>query len=60
MLRDWRDPSWSGLSSVQNGLYESVRKQRLTLFGKNEVDIEGKSSASLLIDEVRLIQYKER
>ncbi|KAJ6594005.1 Ca-transporting ATPase [Mycena capillaripes] len=52
MIRDWRDPSWTGLQVVQNGIETSVRQQRLTLFGKNEVDIEGKSTVSLLVDEV--------
>ncbi|KAJ6499996.1 hypothetical protein C8R47DRAFT_273891 [Mycena vitilis] len=52
MIRDWRDPSWIGLQVVQNGLKTSVQEQRLSLFGKNEVDIEGKSTASLLVDEV--------
>jgi cation-transporting ATPase 13A3/4/5 len=48
----WRDASWSGLQSVQNGLEESTRRQRFTLFGNNEIDIEEKSALSLLIDEV--------
>lgn len=38
--------------SVQNGLSADVRAQRLVLFGKNEVDIEAKSTISLLVDEV--------
>lgn len=37
---------------MQNGLEEPIRQQRLTLFGKNEIDIEGKSTLSLLVDEV--------
>ncbi|KAJ7722136.1 hypothetical protein DFH07DRAFT_857204 [Mycena maculata] len=52
MIRDWRDPSWTGLQSVQRGIDTPVQKQRLCLFGKNEVDIEGKSRISLLVDEV--------
>ncbi|KII92069.1 hypothetical protein PLICRDRAFT_103455 [Plicaturopsis crispa FD-325 SS-3] len=50
--RDWRDPFWTGVSSVQNGLEQPTRKQRLALFGANEIDIEGKSAVSLLIDEI--------
>jgi cation-transporting ATPase 13A3/4/5 len=50
--RDWRDPSWTGLQVVQSGIETPVRQQRLSLFGKNEVDIEGKSTISLLVDEV--------
>ncbi|KAF7967606.1 hypothetical protein HWV62_33697 [Athelia sp. TMB] len=52
MIRDWRDSSWKDVQSVQSGLSPDVRAQRLTLFGKNEVDIEAKSTVSLLIDEV--------
>ncbi|KAF9501599.1 hypothetical protein BDN71DRAFT_1461138 [Pleurotus eryngii] len=52
MIKNWKDPSWTGQSSVTNGLTEPVRRQRLTLFGKNEIDIEGKSSLSLLVDEI--------
>ncbi|OSC97098.1 Ca-transporting ATPase [Trametes coccinea BRFM310] len=52
MIRDWRDSSWSGLASVQNGLRKDVQAQRMSLFGPNLIDIEGKSTLSLLIDEV--------
>ncbi|KAI0051214.1 P-type ATPase [Auriscalpium vulgare] len=52
MVRDWRDPSWTNVSSAKDGLDESVRQQRLTLFGLNLIDIEGKSTISLMVDEV--------
>ncbi|KAG0706086.1 hypothetical protein DFH29DRAFT_903514 [Suillus ampliporus] len=52
IIRDWRDPTWTGLQSIQNGLSQLVRHQRLTLFGPNIVDIEGKSTISLLVDEI--------
>ncbi|KAJ7446163.1 hypothetical protein B0H11DRAFT_2085328 [Mycena galericulata] len=52
MIRDWRDPSWTSLQSVQSGIDTPVGQQRLTLFGNNEVDIEGKSTVALLVDEV--------
>ncbi|KAF8893975.1 hypothetical protein BD779DRAFT_1504591 [Infundibulicybe gibba] len=52
MVRDWRDPSWTGVSAIQNGVETSTRTQRRSLFGSNEIDIEGKSILSLLIDEV--------
>lgn len=57
MDRDWRDPSWTGLQLVQKGIESSVRQQRLSLFGKNEVNIEGKSIISLLVDEVPFPEY---
>ena len=40
------------LGSGQSGMSEAVRRQRLTLFGNNEIDVEGKSTMSLLLDEV--------
>jgi hypothetical protein len=40
------------LAAVQSGIRKAVRRQRLLLFGNNEIDVEGKSTISLLIDEV--------
>ena len=53
--RDWRDDGWTGVGSVKNGLEGSTRQQRLTLFGPNIIDIEGKSIISLLVDEVGFV-----
>lgn len=50
--RDWRDPSWTGISWVQHGLVSDVQKQRHTLFGSNAIVIDGKSTIGLLVDEV--------
>ncbi|KAG6849996.1 hypothetical protein H0H93_002786 [Arthromyces matolae] len=52
MARDWRDPSVTNLESVKSGIDETNRLQRRLLFGKNEIEIEGKSTISLLVDEV--------
>ncbi|KAL4249984.1 Cation-transporting ATPase [Abortiporus biennis] len=52
MIRDWRDSSWTNIRAVQNGLTKSTEDQRLALFGQNVIDIEGKSTIHLLIDEV--------
>ena len=49
---DWRDTSWQNIASVHNGVPKTVQSQRSTLFGLNLIDIEGKSTATLLIDEV--------
>ncbi|KAL6307860.1 P-type ATPase [Sparassis latifolia] len=51
-VSDWRDSSWTTISSVQNGLEKAVQTQRTTLFGLNVIDIEAKSTGSLLVDEV--------
>jgi len=52
MLKDWRDPLWSSVSRVYSGVSWDAEKDRSVLFGKNEIDIEGKSTAGLLVDEV--------
>lgn len=52
MIRDWRDPRWTSVKAVGGGLAEGVRVQRRLLFGENVIDIEGKSLAGLLVDEV--------
>ena len=51
-VRNWRDPAWTSISSVQGGLVSTVWEQRAMLSGKNEIDIEGKSILALLVDEV--------
>lgn len=42
------------VAGVQSGISEVVRRQRLLLFGNNVIDVEGKSTLSLLFDEVIL------
>ncbi|KIL68855.1 hypothetical protein M378DRAFT_190708 [Amanita muscaria Koide BX008] len=51
-IRNWRDPDWESISCVATGLQQFVRQQRSILFGTNMIDIEGKSTVSLLVDEV--------
>lgn len=50
--RDWRDSSWTNINAVQHGLASDVQRQRRTLFGLNAIEIEGKSTIGLLVDEV--------
>ncbi|KAH9485007.1 putative cation-transporting ATPase [Psilocybe cubensis] len=52
MVRDWRDPSWSNVQAAHRGIDQETKEQRKIVFGKNEIDIEGKSTVSLLVDEV--------
>ncbi|PFH50913.1 hypothetical protein AMATHDRAFT_143898 [Amanita thiersii Skay4041] len=52
MVRNWRDSSGSSLAQLFSGLPQSIRQQRSTLFGLNMIDIEGKSTLALLVDEV--------
>ncbi|KIJ26543.1 hypothetical protein M422DRAFT_192081 [Sphaerobolus stellatus SS14] len=51
-IRDWRDPSWKSIATVKTGLEQDVRHQRTQLFESNVIDIQDKSTLSLLIDEV--------
>lgn len=37
---------------MQAGIDEATKEQRKIIFGKNEIDIGGKSTISLLVDEV--------
>jgi cation-transporting ATPase 13A2 len=43
------------VAAVQGGIGVDIRRQRLLLFGNNEIHVEGKSTLSLLIDEVCFI-----
>uniref|UniRef100_A0A0W0FH30 Cation-transporting ATPase n=1 Tax=Moniliophthora roreri TaxID=221103 RepID=A0A0W0FH30_MONRR len=52
ILKGWRDQSWTSPVAVASGVESNVRQQRLQLFGDNEIDIEGKSTLSLLVEEV--------
>ena len=42
---------------MKNGLDVPLRQQRLSVFGPNVIDIEGKSVISLLVDEVSFVLY---
>jgi cation-transporting ATPase 13A2 len=50
--REWTDSQWTSVNAVQIGIGDATKQQRLTLFNKNEIDIEGKSTVSLLVEEV--------
>ncbi|KAJ3514325.1 hypothetical protein NLJ89_g2444 [Agrocybe chaxingu] len=52
LVRDWRDPQLTSIVSAKEPLDHATREQRSTLFGTNEIDIEAKSTISLLVDEV--------
>jgi cation-transporting ATPase 13A2 len=50
--REWRDPTWTSHVMIREGLVEAISQQRHTLFGNNELNIESKSTFSLLVEEV--------
>ncbi|KAG9018165.1 hypothetical protein FRB90_012009 [Tulasnella sp. 427] len=51
-IRDWRDPSWTKIPLLKAGLVTETRSQRQTVFGLNVIDIEAKSTLTLLVEEV--------
>lgn len=52
MVKDWRDPLWTSVSAVNQGVSWDGEKDRSTIFGPNVIEIEAKSTWTLLIDEV--------
>ncbi|VDB96191.1 unnamed protein product [Peniophora sp. CBMAI 1063] len=52
LVKDWRDSAWTTTPAVKDGLSEPTREQRKTVFSQNLIDIEGKSTITLLVDEV--------
>lgn len=51
---EWKDLSWTGIPAVQKGITKFTHGQRLILFGQNVIDIQGKSTLTLLVEEVRV------
>uniref|UniRef100_V5EXE9 Cation-transporting ATPase n=1 Tax=Kalmanozyma brasiliensis (strain GHG001) TaxID=1365824 RepID=V5EXE9_KALBG len=52
MIKDWRDPLWTSLAAINNGISFDAEKDRSTIFGKNAIEIQAKSTWQLLVDEV--------
>ena len=52
LCTNWKDTKWTDVKSIRVGLDSDERYRREQVFGKNEIDIEQKSSFQLLVDEV--------
>lgn len=52
MIKDWRDPLWTSTEVLAKGISWDAEKDRTTLFGQNVIEIEKKSTMTLLVDEV--------
>lgn len=52
LCSNWKDPKWTNVRSVRDGLDGDEKYQREQVFGKNQIDIQQKSILQLLIDEV--------
>lgn len=59
MVKDWRDPAWVSNANVSSGNSWDAEKDRMALFGKNEIEIEDKGVVGLLVDEVLHPFYSE-
>ena len=53
LCNDWKDPLWTNVRSMRLGLDAEERHRREQVFGANQIDIKQKSTAQLLVDEVR-------
>lgn len=54
LVSDWRDPDWTTVKAMRNGLGSDERYRREQIFDRNHIDIKEKSIAQLLVDEVRV------
>ena len=49
---NFKDPAWTDIRAVKEGLHDDAKIQKEKVFGKNAIDIEQKSIPALLVDEV--------
>jgi cation-transporting ATPase 13A2 len=52
LANTWKDPSWTEVNTLREGLDNEERDYRELVFGKNEIDIAEKTLGQLLVDEV--------
>lgn len=52
LANTWKDPAWTNVTALREGLDNEERDYRELVFGKNEIDIAEKSLGQLLVDEV--------
>ncbi|KAJ1329421.1 cation-transporting P-type ATPase 13A2 [Microdochium nivale] len=48
----WKDPTWTDVRRLRSGINDEEKEARESVFGRNMIDIEQKSIAQLLVDEV--------
>jgi cation-transporting ATPase 13A3/4/5 len=51
LANTWKDPAWTEVSALREGLDSEERDYRELVFGKNAIDIEEKTLGQLLVDE---------
>ncbi|PIA91964.1 putative cation-transporting ATPase [Cercospora beticola] len=47
----WKDPAWTDILAVRQGIDGEEQEVRERIFGKNAIDLEQKSTGQLLMDE---------
>ncbi|KAK5111234.1 hypothetical protein LTR62_005262 [Meristemomyces frigidus] len=47
----WKDPAWTDVAAVREGIDTEEAENREQIFGKNAIDIEQKTTGQLLLDE---------
>ena len=52
LANTWKDPSWTHVLALREGLDNDERDYRELVFGKNMIDIAEKTVGQLLVDEV--------
>lgn len=52
LANTWKDPTWTEVSALREGLDNDERDYRELVFGKNMIDIAEKTIGHLLVDEV--------
>lgn len=51
LLSDWRDPNWTNLATLANGVPQDKRKNLQELLGKNLIDVKGRSIPEIFFQE---------
>jgi len=51
LANTWKDPQWTDVSALREGLDNEERDYRELVFGKNVIDLAEKSIGQLLVDE---------
>ncbi|KAF2199314.1 hypothetical protein GQ43DRAFT_482568 [Delitschia confertaspora ATCC 74209] len=51
LANTWKDPSWTDVEKLREGLDSDERDYRGLVFGRNSIEIEEKSIGQLLVDE---------
>lgn len=52
LANTWKDPAWTNISALREGLGNDERDYRERVFGKNVIDLAEKPTGQLLVEEV--------